>query len=509
MPRPDARGMVMASLPTEVVLRGLFILTLLCSCHSTAVATWSIVICNHQTQEVGVASVTCLTTFDLRAITPVVRVETGAAAVQAAGDFDGIRRPIIWNALIDGDSPASMLAQLATVAGHQSRQYGIVDTQGRRATFTGVSTFDWAGGVTGVHGDYTYSLQGNILTGPCVVDAMENVILNSTSDLPGILMEAMEAARAAGGDGRCSCSPTLTAATSCGCPPASFTKSGHIGYLIVARAGDTDDNVCTSSGCADGDYFVNLNIPFQTVGALDPVVQLQAQFDDVRSDLIGRPDAIQSQAEFDGAATTMTVTLRDYEGAPITAGSTLTVVHADGSAGRASIGSAADLGGGVFEVLLTASGPGGVDVFEITADDGVRPVVLMPRPSVCIGEPTPDCNLNGIADACDIVDGTSLDVDGNGVPDECESFRRGDCNADGGFDLADAIYALDVLFGGGGAVPCESACDANDDSALDIADPVWILSALFSGGPEPASPFPDCGEDPTPDLLPCTVSAGC
>ncbi|MDP7009311.1 MAG: hypothetical protein QGI78_07055, partial [Phycisphaerales bacterium] len=32
----------------------------------------------------------------------------------------------------------------------------------------------------------------------------------------------------------------------------------------------------------------------------------------------------------------------------------------------------------------------------------------------------PDCNENGIADACDIADGTSSDDNGNGVPDECE-----------------------------------------------------------------------------------------
>ena len=32
----------------------------------------------------------------------------------------------------------------------------------------------------------------------------------------------------------------------------------------------------------------------------------------------------------------------------------------------------------------------------------------------------PDCNGNGSADACDILDGSSTDQNGNGVPDECE-----------------------------------------------------------------------------------------
>lgn len=33
-----------------------------------------------------------------------------------------------------------------------------------------------------------------------------------------------------------------------------------------------------------------------------------------------------------------------------------------------------------------------------------------------------DCNTNAIPDSCDIGDGTSIDIDGNGVPDECEGI---------------------------------------------------------------------------------------
>ena len=35
-------------------------------------------------------------------------------------------------------------------------------------------------------------------------------------------------------------------------------------------------------------------------------------------------------------------------------------------------------------------------------------------------DPLVDCNANGLSDACDLAQGTSADVDGNGVPDECE-----------------------------------------------------------------------------------------
>ena len=58
-------------------------------------------------------------------------------------------------------------------------------------------------------------------------------------------------------------------------------------------------------------------------------------------------------------------------------------------------------------------------------------------PDVCeILNGAPDCNENAIPDSCDVADGTSPDLDGNGVPDECDP----DCNANGipdGLDIAD------------------------------------------------------------------------
>ncbi len=90
------------------------------------------------------------------------------------------------------------------------------------------------------------------------------------------------------------------------------------------------------------------------------------------------------------------------------------------------------------------------------------------------------------------------------VIDEAESpFRRGDCNADGAINLADAIAGLGALFGGD-SPSCDDACDTNDDGAHDIADAISLLSFLFSSGPAPLAPHPDCGEDPTQDGLNCS-----
>ncbi|MGE3164207.1 MAG: dockerin type I repeat-containing protein [Planctomycetota bacterium] len=88
-------------------------------------------------------------------------------------------------------------------------------------------------------------------------------------------------------------------------------------------------------------------------------------------------------------------------------------------------------------------------------------------------------------------------------------FKRGDCNADGAFNVADAVTLLGFLFGGGpSALACESACDANDDGSLNIADAVAKLGSLFGGaGPLPAPT--SCGADPTADGLQCATYPVC
>jgi len=107
------------------------------------------------------------------------------------------------------------------------------------------------------------------------------------------------------------------------------------------------------------------------------------------------------------------------------------------------------------------------------------------------------------------VDGTL----GGGVGPSAPEFIRGHCNADSGFDIADAIFLLGVLFpvptGGPPPIPdCPDACDCNDDGSLDIADAICLLNGLFaSPAVPPVAPFPDCGPDPTDgDVLDCGAS---
>ena len=80
----------------------------------------------------------------------------------------------------------------------ESRQLGIVDAEGRGASFTGAGCHDWAGGRTGPG----YAAQGNILVSGKTVDALAETFEGSTGPLAERLLASLAAAQAAGGDRR-------------------------------------------------------------------------------------------------------------------------------------------------------------------------------------------------------------------------------------------------------------------------------------------------------------------
>ncbi len=347
-------------------------------------ATWSIVAADSETQEVVVASATCLTGFDLEQYLPVIVVGKGGGAAQSYVDSTGQRRTIIWNGLHNGSTAQEIVDELLQVTNSHLHQHGVAEaTVATSATQTGSGNGAYASGTTGSFGSVHYAIQGNVLTGSPVITAAENAFVGTAGDLPARTMAAMEAARSMGGDGRCSCSPSNP--TGCGSPPPSFVKAADVGFFIISRYGDTDDPVCNSSGCADGDYFVDFNIAFQSTSDPDPVYQLQALFNSERAALIGRPDAIASDIAFSRVSGSagewqLRVELRDWQGNLLGAGVTgFSVEHAPESDQFTTIGAITNLGDGSYEIALTETGPPGVDVFLITADDGIRPVVLPPR----------------------------------------------------------------------------------------------------------------------------------
>jgi hypothetical protein len=80
-----------------------------------------------------------------------------------------------------------------------------------------------------------------------------------------------------------------------------------------------------------------------------------------------------------------------------------------------------------------------------------------------------DCNENGDIDACDIINGSSLDTDGNGIPDECDSTCDGDLDNDGLVDGLD----LTIMLGQWGELG--GIADLNKDGFVDGGDLTQLL----------------------------------
>ncbi len=130
---------------------------------------------------------------------PAAAAGIGAIATQSFANT--AYKPQALAALTAGLSAAETLASLlADDADREQRQVGIVDAAGDSATFTGSGCYGWAGGVSGAG----YAIQGNILTGPEVVAAMEQAWLSSAlaAPLEVRLLAALAAGDAAGGDSR-------------------------------------------------------------------------------------------------------------------------------------------------------------------------------------------------------------------------------------------------------------------------------------------------------------------
>jgi len=347
-------------------------------------ATWSIVVVNTRTGEVAVASATCLDGFDLVVGLPVIVPGVGAGAAQSVVDQSGTNRKKIWDLLQAGQDPQAILAQLPSGDPlYQSRQYGIVNMNAFPATFTGNNAFAAKYGIAGVSDELRYAIQGNILVGVLPVYAAEAALLSTPGDLSQKLVAAMEAARAAGGDGRCSCS--INAPTSCGAPPPNFQYSAYTGFIIVSRVGDTLGVCGGSTGCANGNYYLNLNA-VSGAGGPEPVLLLASAYQTWRTNQVGYADHILSEVETtaqrlpaDGTSSVrVTVQLKDINGGSVTRPlSALQVIPAPGNP-NATIGTIENLGAGRYRFSVRAGSQTGTGRWRIFANHPGRDVRLYP-----------------------------------------------------------------------------------------------------------------------------------
>lgn len=128
------------------------------------------------------------------------------------------------------------------------RQYGIVDLTngGRVAAYTGVNCTNYKNHITGLN----YSIQGNILLGPQILDSMQAAFLRTTGTLAAKLMAAMLSAKVVGADSRC----------------ASWNTSSKSAFIRVAKPGDTT-----------GTLYLNLKVLNAPFGR-DPIDSLQVLY---------------------------------------------------------------------------------------------------------------------------------------------------------------------------------------------------------------------------------------
>jgi uncharacterized Ntn-hydrolase superfamily protein len=133
------------------------------------------------------------------AAVPAAQAGVGAIATQSYANL--AYRPQGLALLATGVPAAGVVAGLtAADDGRDQRQVGVVGATGDGASFTGTGCHAWAGGATGDG----FAIQGNILTGPDVVDAIRTAWLSSdpADPLARRLHAALFAGDRAGGDRR-------------------------------------------------------------------------------------------------------------------------------------------------------------------------------------------------------------------------------------------------------------------------------------------------------------------
>ncbi|HWO01602.1 MAG TPA: DUF1028 domain-containing protein [Blastocatellia bacterium] len=257
-------------------------IALLLAVNSQAFATWSIIAIDTKTGQIVIASATCVPqqafagfpAKGLKDVQAIIIPGRGVAAAQANVDRTRRLQQLIATEMKRGTVPSQIIEMLkADDQYHASRQYGIVDLEGRAAGYSGASngqrSLDKQGKVPGT--DVYFSIQGNILAGDDVVIGAAKAFVNAKGTLADRVMAAMEAADENGGDRRCNCNTPPD-------PPASCdSKTAHVAYLVVAEKNDK-----MGEGLNDGTYSLEIQVTDQDIKPEEndnPVKTLRMRYD--------------------------------------------------------------------------------------------------------------------------------------------------------------------------------------------------------------------------------------
>nr|AXL05308.1 hypothetical protein AUH43_07320 [uncultured bacterium] len=208
----------------------------------SAFATWSVIAVDRASGRVVIASATCVDRDDqfLMGVQAVVVPGKGVAACQAGVDGTHKNQMLVFEELQKGTDPKRIIELLSQDPAFQSRQFGILDLQGRSAGHSGLSngyvSQDIQGQVPGT--EIFYSIQGNILRAGSVVPNAVQAFLKTTGTITDRVMAAMDAADGSGGDSRCNCPPWPTDGSAPAIPCDGRTST--VAYILAADAKDTN-----------------------------------------------------------------------------------------------------------------------------------------------------------------------------------------------------------------------------------------------------------------------------
>jgi uncharacterized Ntn-hydrolase superfamily protein len=244
-------------------------------------ATWSVIAVDAETGRLVVASATCVSQARLEGfpakglmdVQAILVPGVGVAAAQAGVDRTRANQKLIYDQLRAGTDPVMILELLKADTDIERRQFGIVDMRGRSVGFSGSGNLEASlsaqGTVagTGIH----YSIQGNILASDAGVTDAAAAFEAEDGSLADRVMAAMEAADAAGGDSRCSCTTEPVPSAPC------ESRTAHVAYLVQAESTDP-----LGESFNDGDYSLYLNVTDQDIQPSEnanPVVTLRMRYD--------------------------------------------------------------------------------------------------------------------------------------------------------------------------------------------------------------------------------------
>jgi len=270
----------------EILMRQAVLLLLLLALPSRAFATWSVIAVDRSTGRVVIASATCVDRDDefLKGVQAVVVPGKGVAACQAGVDNTHQNQMLVFQELQKGTDPKGIIELLSKDPAFQTRQFGILDLQGRRAGHSGLNngyvSQDIQGQVPGT--EIFYSIQGNILRPGQVVPNAVEAFLASGGAITDRVMAAMEAADGSGGDSRCTCPPWPTDGSKPKIP--CDEKTAHVAYILMAEHSDTNGDSHNNGRYA---MYINVSQPAADHGPnvirdgenLNPVKTLRTRYD--------------------------------------------------------------------------------------------------------------------------------------------------------------------------------------------------------------------------------------